>query len=152
MYIHSGCIKGQQDYSCKYNSYSYVVVRPYTQFLNNDSECKKLYFQRRAGAEGKISQELNIGKQLFIQEKCLDLIQDYLGIFDLRELTSYQTESPEKPRPENEELVLYRCHLPARILDIDRRPTTSIAHTRKQNGLPLLWQADQPISSKRRRI
>lgn len=77
MCMHGGCIEGWQDCTCRCSSCGYAVVRTYTRFLNNDTECKKFHFRRRLDPEGKDNQESNMGGQLFVQEKCWDTSKDF---------------------------------------------------------------------------
>lgn len=78
MCMHSGCIDGWHDCNCACSSCGYKLVRTYTRFLNNKSECKKFHFWRNTAAGTNENAQEKIAGRLFVQEVCWNPSEFYL--------------------------------------------------------------------------
>jgi hypothetical protein len=69
--MHDGCIEGWRLCSCGCSSCGYKMVRTYTRFLNNKTECTKFHFLRNTEVSNEDPQEKVAGR-LYVQEVCRD--------------------------------------------------------------------------------
>lgn len=71
--MHEGCISGWKDCKCDCDSCGYKMVRTYTRYLNNKTECKQFAFWRNiAAGESEDPQEKAKGR-LYVRETCWDV-------------------------------------------------------------------------------
>lgn len=76
--MHDGCIDGWNECNCGCSSCGYKMVRTYTRFLNNKTECKKFHFWRNVAAGPNEDPQEKIAGRLFVQEACWDSSTIYL--------------------------------------------------------------------------
>lgn len=72
MCMHKGCIDGWDECRCGCSSCGYKMVRTYTRFVNNQTECKKFQFWRSFADGLSEDPREKIAGRLFVQEVCVD--------------------------------------------------------------------------------
>ncbi|KAF2448217.1 hypothetical protein P171DRAFT_481304 [Karstenula rhodostoma CBS 690.94] len=72
MCMHNGCVDGWHECICGCGSCGYKMVRTYTRFLNNKTECKRFHFWRNVAAGPNEDPREKIAGRLYVQEACWD--------------------------------------------------------------------------------
>ncbi|KAF9737222.1 hypothetical protein PMIN01_05001 [Paraphaeosphaeria minitans] len=72
MCMHDGCIDGWHECNCGCSSCGHKMVRTYTRFLNNETECKNFHFWRNIAAASTEDPREKIAGRLYVQEACWD--------------------------------------------------------------------------------
>jgi hypothetical protein len=78
MCMHGGCIEGWRECNCGCSSCGYKMVRTYTRFLDNKTECAKFRFFRTTEVANEDPQD-KIAGRLHVQEVCRDPSEYSIG-------------------------------------------------------------------------
>jgi hypothetical protein len=70
MCMHAGCIQGWSECDCDCDSCGYRMVRTYTRYLDNKSECKRFQFWRNLDAGESSDPSEKVKGRLYVKETC----------------------------------------------------------------------------------
>lgn len=70
MCMHDGCIQGWSNCNCDCDSCGYRMVRTYTRYLNNETECRRFQFWRNLAAGGSEDPSEKVDGRLYVKEAC----------------------------------------------------------------------------------
>jgi hypothetical protein len=72
MCMHGSCIQGWSECDCECDSCGYRMIRTYTRYLNNNTECKRFQFWRNLAAGESADPSEKARGRLYIKETCWD--------------------------------------------------------------------------------